>query len=156
MYVCMSVSVCACICMCMHTCMHACLCMHVSMYVCMCVYVYMHRCMCVYACIMCVLLYVCMCKYAGTYICVHTYYTQSKLLSILHMWKKSPTLSLESKHPFMNIFCETCFTPNPPNLSPDTCQYLSWTMHPLPYTFKALIKSADVKRKTKFNTIPRE
>ncbi len=60
--------------------------------------------------------------------------------------EKSPTLSLGSKHPFMNIFHEKLFTTNQPNLSPDTCLYLSWTIHTLMNTFKALINSTYAKK----------
>ncbi len=61
--------------------------------------------------------------------------------------KHSPTLSLGSKHPFLNIFRKKIFTPNQPYLSLDTYQYLLWSMHALVHTFKALIKCVDVKKK---------
>ena len=142
MYVCVHVTECVCMHVHVYEYIHAYLCMHVSM----CLYVCVCGCMCVYACIMCVLLCVCvhaccvcmhayMCMHACVHVCMHA------CVCCVYV-----CMSLGSKHPFPNIFCEIFFTPNPPNLSQDTCQYLSWTMHAHLYTFKALIKSAQVKK----------
>ncbi len=147
---CVYACMCVCVCVCAQSCVFMYACMCVCMYVCMHVCVYT---CCIYVCLHIVCVFMCECVYLCVLIKVHL---QSSCQFCTCKKTQSPTLSLRSKHPFMNIFHEKFFTPNPPNLSPDTCQQLSWTMHPLPYTFKALIKSADVKRKTKFNTIPRE
>ena len=132
MHVCVCMCVCVCLVVCLCACMHVCVCMHACVLLCVCVY----ACMCV----------LCVCMY----VCVYTCYTLSKLSSNVQMQKKikqSPTLSLGSKHPYPNICHEIFFTPHQPNLSPNTCQYLSSSMHALVYTFKAFVKSADVKKK---------
>ena len=124
---------CACImCVLLYVCMHACMCVYACMYVSCCVYVCMHTCVCV-------CMYVCM--------CIHVIHNQSSHQICGWGKKQSPTLSLGSKHQYPNIFHEKLFTPNHPNISPDTCQYLSWTIHALVNTFEALIKYADAKRK---------
>ena len=102
---CMHVSVYACECVCMWVCMH------LSMWVCICVYVCVHRCMCVYACIMCVLL--CVCVHACMCACVYACMCVVCMCVYICM-------SLGSKHPFTNICHKKNFTPNHPNLSPET------------------------------------
>ena len=84
--------------------------------------------------------------------CMHFCTLSKQLLEILHIYmpkkkKQSPALSPGSKYPFTNIFCEKNFIPNPLNICPDTCQYLSWTKYPLLYIFKTLVNSAHVKKK---------
>ena len=159
MYVCMSVSVCAYMCMCMHTCMHVfvcmwvfkcvcvcicCVCMCVWMHVCVCMHVCLLLCVCVHACIYACVLCVCVCMHVC--VCIYVIHNQSShQICICKKRTKSNTIP-GSKHPYPKILHEKFFTPNQPNLSRDTYQYLSWSMHTLVHTFKGLVKCADVKK----------
>ena len=129
-YACMCVLLCVCVYVCMHACVHVCV---------------------VYMCVLCA----CVCMYACMWMCIHVIHHWSSCQ--FYTWQKnpqSPTLSQGSKHPYPNIFHEKLFTPNQPNLSPDTCQCLSWTMHTPVHTFKALVRSADAKKETKVQHYP--
>ncbi len=123
MHACMCVYTCTCVCVClvcMCACMHVCVCMHAC--VSYCVYVCMHACVCcVYVC-----MHVCVCIYI-----LYTIKALVKSADAKKTNKQSPTLSLGSKHPYPNISHEKFFTPNQPNLSPNTYHYLSWSMHTL-------------------------
>ncbi len=88
------------------------------------------------------------CQYLSWSMHTLVYTFKALIISAWVIKKQSPIQCLGSKHPHPNICREKIFNPNPTNLSPDICQYPSWCIHALVYTFEALIRSADAKKKS--------